>query len=93
MDNKTDALRAQIGRYFSGKEATVDNVLCCFLAGGHLVVVSPYFNAVMRDFCRSMQAFGFEVVFWITSSFSSTEGIPEDVPLYYRTYRGSAEEA
>ena len=64
-----------------------------FLAGGNLVVVSPYFDAVMRDFCRSMQALGFEVVFWITSSFSDTEGIPEDVPLYYRTYRGSAEEA
>ena len=63
-----------------------------FLAGGNLVVVSPYFDAVMRDFCRSMQALGIEVVFWITSSFSDTEGIPEDVPLFYRTYRGDTKE-
>lgn len=63
-----------------------------FLAGKNLVVVSPYFDAVMRDFCRSMQSLGFEVVFWITSSFSDTEGIPEDVPLFYKTYRGEAKE-
>ena len=64
-----------------------------FLAGGNLVVVSPYFDAVMRDFCRSMQSLGFEVVFWITSSFADTSDLPEDIPLYYRTYRASAEEA
>ena len=63
-----------------------------FLPGGNLVVVSPYFDPVMRDFCRSMQSLGCEVVFWITSSFSDTEGIPEDVPLYYRTYRAGQEE-
>ncbi len=62
-----------------------------FITGGNLVVVSPYFDSVMRDFCRSMQALGFETVFWITSSFSDTEGIPEDVPLFYRTYRKEAE--
>ncbi len=61
-----------------------------FLTGRNLVVVSPYFDAVMRDFCRSMQDLGFETVFWITSSFSDTEGIPEDVQLYYRTYRKEA---
>ena len=47
----------------------------------------------MRDFCRSMQSLGFEVVFWITSSFADTSDLPEDIPLYYRTYRASAEEA
>ncbi len=64
-----------------------------FLAGKNLVVVSPYFDAVMRDFCRSLQSLGFEVVFWITSSFADTSDLPEDIPLYYRTYRASAEEA
>lgn len=63
-----------------------------FIAGGNLVVVSPYFDSVMRDFCRSVQAIGIEVVFWITSSFSDTDGIPEDVPLFYRTYREEAKE-
>ena len=63
-----------------------------FIAGGNLVVVSPYFDSVMCDFCRSVQAIGIEVVFWITSSFSDTDGIPEDVPLFYRTYREEAKE-
>ena len=64
-----------------------------FLAGGNLVIVSPYFDSVMRDFCRSMQSLGFEVVFWITSSFADTSDLPEDIPLYYRTYRAGAEDA
>jgi len=63
-----------------------------FLAGKNLVVVSPYFDAVTRDFCRSMQSLGFEVVFWITSSFADTSDLPEDIPLYYRTYREEAKE-
>ncbi len=38
MDNKLTALREQINTYFSGKGETTDNVLCCFLAGGHLLL-------------------------------------------------------
>ncbi len=32
------ALRTQMSEYFVGKTDTVDNLLCCFLAGGHLLL-------------------------------------------------------
>ena len=38
MDNKLNSLRQQINGYFTGKSDVVDNVLCCFLAGGHLLL-------------------------------------------------------
>ncbi len=57
MDNRLDALRAQINKYFSGKEATIDNVLCCFLAGGHLLledVPGVGKTTLARTFARSL---------------------------------------
>ncbi len=38
MDNRLSDLRSQINKYFKGKEEITDNVLCCFLAGGHLLL-------------------------------------------------------
>ena len=35
---KLNELRKQMNEYFVGKEETVDNVLCCFLAGGHVLL-------------------------------------------------------
>ena len=32
---------------------------------------------------------GYEVVFYITSLFNDTTDIPDDIPLYYRTHRGT----
>ena len=33
-----ESFREQINKYFVGKREVVDNVLCCFLAGGHVLL-------------------------------------------------------
>ena len=38
MDERIDRLRDVMNRVFVGKSELVDNVLCCFLAGGHLLI-------------------------------------------------------
>ena len=38
MNDRLTALKQQMNRYFVGKPELVDNVLCCFLAGGHLLL-------------------------------------------------------
>ncbi len=38
MDDKLTALKAQMNRYFAGKEDVVNSLLCCFIAGGHLLL-------------------------------------------------------
>ncbi len=38
MGEKLDLLRKQVGGYFVGKQELIDNVLCCFLAGGHVLL-------------------------------------------------------
>lgn len=38
VDDRLTALKQQMNRYFVGKPELVDNVLCCFLAGGHLLL-------------------------------------------------------
>jgi len=58
-----------------------------YLNGKNLIVISPFFDSTMREFYLSMQSMGYEVVFYITSGFTDTEEIPEDLPLYYRTHR------
>lgn len=35
---KTDLLRANINKFFVGKEDVVDNILICLLAGGHVLI-------------------------------------------------------
>ena len=57
MNAKLEALKAQINTYFSGKEAITDNVLCCFLAGGHLLledVPGVGKTTLARTFARSL---------------------------------------
>lgn len=60
-----------------------------YLTGKNLIVVSPYFDSIMRDFYSSMESMGYAVVFYITSLFNDTTDIPDDIPLYYRTHRGT----
>ena len=60
-----------------------------YLNGKNLIVVSPYFDSIMRDFYSSMESMGYAVVFYITSLFNDTTDIPDDIPLYYRTHRGT----
>ena len=36
--NSLNEFRNQMNEYFVGKSETVDNVLCCFLAGGHVLL-------------------------------------------------------
>ena len=31
-------IKEQTGRYFVGKDVIIENVLCCFLAGGHVLL-------------------------------------------------------
>ena len=38
MNERLTGLRDQMNRFFVGKSELVDNVLCCFLAGGHLLL-------------------------------------------------------
>ena len=38
MNDRLTALKQQMNRYFVGKPELVDNVLTCFLAGGHLLL-------------------------------------------------------
>ena len=38
MDNKITALKEQMNRYFVGKHELTENVLVCFLAGGHVLL-------------------------------------------------------
>ena len=38
MNDKLTALRDQMNEYFVGKSALIDNVLVCFLSGGHLLL-------------------------------------------------------
>ena len=38
MNEKLTGLRDQMNSFFVGKKELVDNVLCCFLAGGHLLL-------------------------------------------------------
>ena len=57
MNAKLEALKTQINTYFSGKEAITDNVLCCFLAGGHLLledVPGVGKTTLARTFARSL---------------------------------------
>ncbi len=57
MNEKLDALREQINRYFTGKGEVVDNALCCFLAGGHLLledVPGVGKTTLARTFARSL---------------------------------------
>ena len=35
---KTDLLRKQLNEYFVGKEEVVDDLICCFLANGHILM-------------------------------------------------------
>ena len=57
MNGKLNVLRDQINKYFTGKEEITDNVLCCFLAGGHLLledVPGVGKTTLARTFARSL---------------------------------------
>jgi len=56
--------------------------------GGSVVVVSPYFNATLRDFYEALQCRGIRCVFYITTLNNDFTDIPEDIPIYFRTHRG-----
>ena len=58
--------------------------------GGSVVVVSPYFNAVLRDFYNALQHRGIRCVFYITTLYNDFSDIPEDIPIYFRTHRGDS---
>ena len=38
MDEKLGLFRKQMKEYFAGKEEITESVLCCFLAGGHVLL-------------------------------------------------------
>ena len=38
LNEKLDAFREQMNTLFAGKEEVVENLLCCFLAGGHILL-------------------------------------------------------
>lgn len=57
MDNRLEEFRTQMNSYFVGKPELVDNVLCCFLAGGHLLledVPGVGKTTLARTFARSL---------------------------------------
>lgn len=57
MENRLDQFREQMNRYFAGKPELIDDVMCCFLAGGHLLledVPGVGKTTLARTFARSL---------------------------------------
>ena len=57
MEKRLDQFREQMNRYFAGKPELIDDVMCCFLAGGHLLledVPGVGKTTLARTFARSL---------------------------------------
>ncbi len=57
MENRLDQFREQMNRYFAGKPELIDDVMCCFLAGAHLLledVPGVGKTTLARTFARSL---------------------------------------
>jgi hypothetical protein len=55
--------------------------------GGNLVVVSPYLDERMLNFHAVMRKIGVRVVFYITTTNQNAPVIPEDVDVWFKTFR------
>lgn len=55
--------------------------------GGNIVVVSSYLDERMLNFHAVMRKIGVRVVFYITTSNQNAPVIPEDVEVWFKTYR------
>lgn len=58
-----------------------------FADGGNLVIISPFIDERMINFHAAMKRSGVRVVFYITSTSKNAPIIPEDVEVWFRTYR------
>ena len=57
LTKKLDAFREQMNTLFAGKKEVIENLLCCFLAGGHLLledVPGVGKTTVARAFAKSL---------------------------------------
>ncbi len=57
MEKQLILFRDQMNRYFAGKQKLIDDVICCFLAGGHLLledVPGVGKTTLARTFARSL---------------------------------------
>lgn len=58
-----------------------------FADGGNLVIVSPFIDERMINFHAMMKSVGVRVIFYVTTSSHNAAIIPEDVEVWFKTFR------
>lgn len=53
----------------------------------NVILVTSYIDDSIVDFAHRLMALGVEVVIYATSSFRSMPSLPEDINVYYKTFR------
>jgi len=58
-----------------------------YAEGGNLIIVSPFVDERMINFHAAMKKAGVRVIFFVTGTSKNAPIIPEDVEIWFRTYR------
>lgn len=53
----------------------------------NVILVTSYIDEAIVDFAHGIQELGAEIVIYATSSFRSLPALPEDIPIYYKTFK------
>ena len=58
-----------------------------YTSGGNIIFVSSFLNERMIQFCYAMRRQGITVVFYITTTSSNAQFIPDDIEVHFKAYR------
>ena len=58
-----------------------------YTSGGNIIFVSSFLNERMIQFCYAMRRQGITVVFYITTTSSNAQFIPDDIEVHFKAYK------
>ncbi|MBQ3177782.1 MAG: DUF58 domain-containing protein [Clostridia bacterium] len=58
-----------------------------YTSGGNIIFVSSFLNERMIQFCYAMRRQGITVIFYITTTSSNAQIIPDDVEVHFKAYK------
>ena len=60
-----------------------------YTSGGNIIFVSSFLNERMIQFCYAMRRQGITVIFYITTTSSNAQFIPDDIEVHFKAYKES----
>ncbi len=60
-----------------------------YTSGGNIIFISSFLNERMIQFCYAMRRQGITVIFYITTTSSNAQFIPDDIEVHFKAYKDS----